>query len=212
MSENAPEVATESPNPDTLQYVEVDLCEICKVPKCYCHLFKLHKVESSDAAESRSDEPKEGKEEANAEADAPEEKQPQKKGKGGNKPIPQVLINVTSRNKRKHITVVSKLLAHGITPKDFARDLSKKYSTSASTKDSPDGTGPCVQLQGDLSSEIIALLKQQYKLTNQDICLKKKEWKSKEQAQKEAEELARSKLGGSAADRAAQFLEEEQSD
>ena len=53
---------------------------------------------------------------------------------------------------------------------------------------------------------------QKYKLTNHDMILKKKEWKSKEQARKEAEELALSKLGGSAADRAAQFLEEEQSD
>ena len=148
MTEEIQDEVQQSPKSHEVQYSDVELCEICMVPKCYCQFFSLHPTEftESDLGESNekiSDSP----------TDSGEISKPQKKGKTPDS-IPPVLISVTSRNKRKHITVVTKLQAHGITPKDFARDLSKKYSTSASTKDSPDGSGPCVQLQGDLSAEI----------------------------------------------------------
>lgn len=64
-----------------------------------------------------------------------------------------VYIKRIERTKRKYITAVSGLEAHGLELKKVSKDMSKKFATSASVTKVPSG-GEEITIQGDLSDDI----------------------------------------------------------
>lgn len=64
-----------------------------------------------------------------------------------------VYIKRVERNKRKFVTEVSGLEAHGMTLKTVAKEWGKKFATGCSVTKTPSG-GEVVVLQGDASDDI----------------------------------------------------------
>jgi density-regulated protein DRP1 len=68
----------------------------------------------------------------------------------------KVQIKRVERNKRKFVTVVSGLEAHGLDNKKIAKDLGKKFATGSSVTKVPGGIGlEEITVQGDVSEEIM---------------------------------------------------------
>ncbi len=65
----------------------------------------------------------------------------------------KVLIKRVERNKRKYVTAVSGLEAHGMDLKKVAKEWGKKFATGSSVTKTPAG-GEEVVVQGDNSDEI----------------------------------------------------------
>lgn len=65
----------------------------------------------------------------------------------------KIQIKRVERNKRKHVTVVTGLEAHGLENKKVAKELGKKFATGSSVTKSPAGTEE-ITVQGDVSDEI----------------------------------------------------------
>lgn len=66
----------------------------------------------------------------------------------------RVLIRRVERNKRKYVTAVSGLEAHGMDLKKVAKEWGKKFATGSSVTKTPSG-GEEVVVQGDNSDEIL---------------------------------------------------------
>lgn len=66
----------------------------------------------------------------------------------------KVLIKRVERNKRKYVTAVSGLEAHGMDLKKVAKEWGKKFATGSSVTKTPSG-GEEVVVQGDNSNEIL---------------------------------------------------------
>ena len=73
----------------------------------------------------------------------------------------KVLIKRVERNKRKYVTCVSGLEAHGLDLKKVAKDFGKKFATGASVTKVASG-GEEITVQGDLSDEILDYLGEVY--------------------------------------------------
>ena len=65
----------------------------------------------------------------------------------------KVLIKRIERNKRKYVTAVGGLEAHGMDLKKVAKELGKKFATGSSVTKTASG-GEEIVVQGDLSDEI----------------------------------------------------------
>lgn len=65
----------------------------------------------------------------------------------------KVLIKRVERNKRKYVTAISGLEAHGMDLKKVAKEWGKKFATGSSVTKTPSG-GEEVVVQGDNSDEI----------------------------------------------------------
>ena len=65
----------------------------------------------------------------------------------------KVLIKRVERNKRKFVTAVSGLEAHGLDLKKVAKDFGKHFACGSSVTKVP-GVGEEIVVQGDLSDEI----------------------------------------------------------
>ncbi|KAI9869061.1 MAG: Translation machinery-associated protein 22 [Trichoglossum hirsutum] len=65
----------------------------------------------------------------------------------------KILIKRVERSKRKYVTAVSGLEAHGLELKKVAKELGKKFATGSSVTKVPSG-GEEIVVQGDLSDEI----------------------------------------------------------
>jgi density-regulated protein len=65
----------------------------------------------------------------------------------------KVQIKRVERNKRKFVTVVSGLEAHGLDNKKIAKELGKKFATGSSVTKSPAGTEE-ITVQGDVSDDL----------------------------------------------------------
>ena len=65
----------------------------------------------------------------------------------------KVLIKRVERNKRKYVTVVSGLEAHGLDLKKVAKDMGKKFATGSSVTKTPAG-GEEITIQGDVSDDL----------------------------------------------------------
>ncbi|MCJ1370298.1 Translation machinery-associated protein 22 [Loxospora ochrophaea] len=71
----------------------------------------------------------------------------------------KVLIKRVERNKRKYVTAISGLEAHGFDLKKVAKDFGKRFATGASvTKAVAGGVGEEIVVQGDLSDEVWEVL------------------------------------------------------
>jgi density-regulated protein DRP1 len=72
----------------------------------------------------------------------------------------KVQIRRVERNKRKYVTVVSGLEAHGLDNKRIAKELGKKFATGSSVTKAvgvaaQGGSGEEITVQGDVGSEIM---------------------------------------------------------
>ncbi|KAL1960679.1 hypothetical protein VTO42DRAFT_6509 [Malbranchea cinnamomea] len=74
----------------------------------------------------------------------------------------KVLIKRVERNKRKFVTVVSGLEAHGLDNKKIAKELGKKFATGSSVTKAAGGTGEEITVQGDVSDELLEWLLEVY--------------------------------------------------
>ena len=66
----------------------------------------------------------------------------------------KVQIKRVERNKRKFVTVISGLEAHGLDLKKVAKDFGKKFASGSSVTKTAAG-GEEITVQGDLSDEIL---------------------------------------------------------
>jgi len=74
----------------------------------------------------------------------------------------KVFIKRVERNKRKYVTAVSGLEAHGLELKKVAKDFGKKFATGSSVTKTPSG-GEEIVVQGDVSDEIYDWITDNYK-------------------------------------------------
>ena len=73
----------------------------------------------------------------------------------------KVLIKRVERNKRKYVTAVSGLEAHGLDLKKVAREFGKRFATGSSVTKTASG-GEEIVVQGDLSDEIFEMVTEVY--------------------------------------------------
>jgi len=69
----------------------------------------------------------------------------------------KVQIKRVERNKRKYVTVISGLEAHGLDNKKLAKELGKKFATGSSVTKSPTGSEE-ITVQGDVSDDLFEWL------------------------------------------------------
>jgi len=72
-----------------------------------------------------------------------------------------VQIKRIERSKRKYVTAIAGLEAHGLELKKLAKDMGKKFATGASVTKTPSG-GEEITVQGDLSDDIFDWIVEQY--------------------------------------------------
>lgn len=168
------------PEAPVLQKASVEYCPKCDVPLCYCRFFKIH----GEGAEGEEGEKAEGAEGGEAEE---EKKAPAKGGKGGKKgakdpkDLPKIEIVVKNRKARKFLTTVSKIEPWGLDLKELQKAISKKMSTSCSTK-KKDGMMQII-VQGDASNQLRDVLKTQFGVPVTSIQITIKQKKKPEPAQ-----------------------------
>ncbi|KZF26699.1 RNA binding protein-like protein Tma22 [Xylona heveae TC161] len=108
-----------------------------------------------------------------ARAEASEAREQEKKAAA------KVYIKRIERNKRKYVTAVIGLEAHGLELKKVAKDFGKKFATGSSVTKTASGTDEIV-LQGDLSDEVYDFITETYKGVPEDNleCIEDKKKKS----------------------------------
>ncbi|MCJ1337610.1 Translation machinery-associated protein 22 [Bachmanniomyces sp. S44760] len=79
----------------------------------------------------------------------------------------KVLIKRVERNKRKYVTAVSGLEAHGLDLKKVAKDFGKKFATGSSVTKTASG-GEEITVQGDVSDEIYDWITENYEEIPED--------------------------------------------
>ena len=91
----------------------------------------------------------------------------------------KVLIKRVERNKRKYVTAVSGLEAHGMDLKKVAKDFGKKFATGSSVTKTASG-GEEIVVQGDVSDEIYDWITETYEdIPEENIdCIEDKKKKS----------------------------------
>lgn len=178
------EVAAESqpsgaPAPVEPQARHIEYCGVCTLPPEYCefggHAKKCeewlkeyhpdlhHRLYSEEALNSSlstlkvSVQERAAKDAAKKEAKAAIADQREAERRASAK----VQIKRVERNKRKHVTVVTGLEAHGLENKKLAKELGKKFATGASVTKSAAGTEE-ITVQGDVSEEILDWLVEVY--------------------------------------------------
>ena len=90
-----------------------------------------------------------------AKAAAAEQKEAERKSEA------MVLIKKVERNKRKYVTVISGLEAHGLDLKKMAKELGKKFATGSSVTKVASG-GEEITVQGDVSDDVYDWLVEKY--------------------------------------------------
>jgi density-regulated protein len=78
-----------------------------------------------------------------------------------------VLIKRVERSKRKYVTAISGLEAHGLELKKVAKELGKKFATGSSVTKVPSG-GEEIVVQGDLSDEVYEWITEMYEDVPED--------------------------------------------
>lgn len=168
-------------NADKVEPAAVKYCEICHFPEEYCEishvvLFKKqsqHIIVEEVKTEVPTNKEGEGKtEEVKTEAKT-ETKVEKKKAKDN-----FILIELSKRGKRKHVTYVFNLEKFGLNLKDVAKLFSKKFACS-STVTKEDNGQEGITLTGEFGYEIVDYLIEKFPTIKPEMC-KVKEPKEKE--------------------------------
>jgi density-regulated protein DRP1 len=148
------------------QPIVVKYCETCHFPEEFCdfsHAILFKKVQSV-VVEEKKEEKKEGEvkiEEVKTEAPAKVDK---KKGKEQH-----ILIELSKRGKKKHVTYVFNLEKFGLNLKDVAKVFSKKFACS-STVTKEDNGQEGITLTGEFGYEIVDFLVEKYPTIKPEMC------------------------------------------
>ncbi|KAF2459998.1 translation initiation factor SUI1 [Lineolata rhizophorae] len=158
---------------------QVLYCGVCSLPSEYCEFGgttkkceewllqadpELHgRLYSQDAIEANMaalsvDAQKRAEKDAQkkaAKAEAAAAREQEKKATS------KVVIKRVERNKRKFVTEVTGLEAHGLDLKKVAKDFGKKFATGSSVTKMPGG-GEAITVQGDVSDDIYDYLVEIY--------------------------------------------------
>ncbi|KAI9847200.1 MAG: Translation machinery-associated protein 22 [Sclerophora amabilis] len=191
------EPATETSVPAEPQARNVVYCGVCSLPPEYCEfggtvkkckewletkhpdmhdrLYSEAAVESAMSTLSVDAQKRAVKdaEKKAAKAEAAEAREHEKKMTA------KVLIKRVERSKRKYVTAISGLEAHGLELKKVAKDFGKKFATGSSVTKTPSG-GEEIVVQGDLSDEIYDWITETYEDIPEDNvdCIEDKKKKS----------------------------------
>ncbi len=153
------------------QPILVKYCETCHFPEEYCDyshaiLFKKAPVQTETLPEKKEGEkPEEPKVEPK-----PDKKKPAKEN--------FILIELSKRGKRKHVTYVFNLEKFGLNLKDVAKIFSKKFACS-STVTKEDNGQEGITLTGEFGYEIVDFLVEKFPTIKPEMC-KVKEPKEKD--------------------------------
>ncbi|KAK4998522.1 Translation machinery-associated protein 22 [Elasticomyces elasticus] len=79
----------------------------------------------------------------------------------------KVIIKRVERNKRKYVTCITGLEAHGLDLKKVAKDLGKKFACGSSVTKVASG-GEEITVQGDLSDDIFDWITENYEAVPED--------------------------------------------
>ncbi|PGH11805.1 translation machinery-associated protein 22 [Polytolypa hystricis UAMH7299] len=79
----------------------------------------------------------------------------------------KVIIRRVERNKRKHVTVICGLEAHGLENKKVAKELGKKFATGSSVTKNASGIEE-ITVQGDVCEDVVDWLAEVYKTIPED--------------------------------------------
>lgn len=83
---------------------------------------------------------------------------------GKKKPPAQVVIELTSRNKKKHITCVRGLEAFGVDMSDAAKPMGKKFASGSAFQKGKHGQPDQIEIQGNFIEELPAFLLSKFKI------------------------------------------------
>ncbi|KAH0784970.1 Translation initiation factor SUI1 [Histomonas meleagridis] len=153
-----------------IQHINVEYCEKCNIPTCYCpyfgHVIAKPKIVKTKVVNINSD-GEEVIEEEEVEEEEEEEviEKPKPKGKKGQ--ILDIVITVKSRTKRKNTTTIANLASWDIDVKEFSKSVQKKMAIGCSYKKSQMGLQ--VVIQGDVGQAIAEILIKQYNIPKANI-------------------------------------------
>ena len=156
-----------------IKHRDIEYCEICNVPICYCRFFghirpstkyikkviTLHLIRD-DGTEVTEEE--EGEEEEEVEEEVINVIAQKKKGQKRN-----VIVTVKARTKRKNTTSIANLEDWEIDIKDFSKEISKKMAIGCSYNKTQ--TGIQVVIQGDVGNTVIDILLHKYNIPKENI-------------------------------------------
>ncbi|KAJ9623602.1 Translation machinery-associated protein 22 [Taxawa tesnikishii (nom. ined.)] len=174
------EVASQSPAPPK----QVVYCGICSLPVEYCEFGGttkkceewLQKNNPSLHQKLYSDDITTGLSELSVDAQKRAEKDAQKKAakaeaqearESEKRASARVIIKRVERNKRKYVTCITGLEAHGLDLKRVAKDFGKKFATGSSVTKVASG-GEEITVQGDLSDDVLDYITENYKNVPED--------------------------------------------
>ena len=85
----------------------------------------------------------------------------------------QIIVKITDRNKRKHVTTISGLDMYEVDIKKLSKECSKKFACSSSVNKNAEGKEEVI-IQGDVGDGVIKLLTDNYKVPEDEITRKEK--------------------------------------
>lgn len=141
-----------------IKKIEVEICPVCGLPKCYCRFSEKH-----DGGDPKAKQKAEA-----AKAAAAAQPPPNKKQKTPKK----IEVIVKERNKYKSITTVTGLEKRGVNIKEFTKALAKKMSCSAASKDK--GGEQTIVIQGDAGDQVVEMIETMLNIPTSEITLTRK--------------------------------------
>ena len=148
--------------------IEVKYCETCHFPEEYCdfsHSILFKKVQP--IVEEKKEEKKEtteGKTEEVKPESTLSTKAEKKKAKESH-----ILIELSKRGKKKHVTSVFNIEKFGLNLKDVAKLFSKKFACSSTVTKEDDGREG-ITLTGEFGYEIVDFLVEKFPTIKPDMC------------------------------------------
>lgn len=155
-----------------LFHCDVEYCDTCGVPTCYCRLFghiractkvvrklvTLHVLQDDGTELIEEEEVEEEEEEAEVVSTTVRRSNEQQRN---------VIITVKARTKRKNTTTIANLECWKIDVRDFSKEISKKMAIGCSYKKTQAGVQ--VVIQGDVMQAVINILLSTYSIPKTSI-------------------------------------------
>ena len=152
---------------EKLKKVDIELCEICRVPPVYCKFFGHYIIPSNLLNEEEEEEifEEDDEEEQKLIEILPKEKKP--------KELVKIIFTVKSRSKRKNVTSVRGLEQNGIDLKELSHLLMKKVGIGCSSnfKDNQN----ILVIQGDITNRILEVIFENTIIKKSMITIEKKQ-------------------------------------
>mmetsp|Transcript_10480 Transcript_10480/g.27441 ORF Transcript_10480/g.27441 Transcript_10480/m.27441 type:complete len:193 (-) Transcript_10480:332-910(-) len=171
----AGEAGEEEPKPFP---IVVKYCKVCNLPPEYCRygdkFDQCLPWLAANAPDVLTDEEKAGIDMEKLSVEVEEEKKPAEpevkllpggKKKKVVKAAKEVIISVSTRNKKKFITTIKGLEMFDIKPKEAAKTIAKKLGTGASINGNP----PALDIQGDVSYDAAEVVRDKFKVPEDAI-------------------------------------------